>query len=307
MRLIAAMLAAGLAVSCASSSEQDQAAAGPEFTGLRHLDDPAVHHLIQASPRIFSGAAPETGDEAFFAALAARGVKTIVSVDGARPDVETARRYGMRYVHVPFGYDGVPDESALQIASAMEQTTGPIYFHCHHGQHRGPAAAAIALRLETGCTGAEAAELMRFAETDPKYKGLWRDVEGWTPPATDAQRPELHEIAPVGDFTAAMAKIDRVWDRVKLLQAAAWRTPADHPDLVPAQEAKILAEMQAALSGALSAEQQADAEFMRLLLAGQNEAVALQAALEKGDATAAEQRFAALRKSCAACHDLYRN
>ncbi len=307
MRRISVILAAAWALSCASSAEQDEAASGPEFSGMRHVDDPAVHHLIQASPRILSGAAPEAGDEAFFKALAARGVKTIVSVDGARPDVETARRYGMRYVHVPFGYDGVPEEAALQIASVMEQTSGPIYFHCHHGQHRGPAAAAIALRLETGCSGPEAAELMRFAETDPKYKGLWRDIETWTPPAPGAPMPALHEIAPVGDFTAGMAKIDRTWDRLKLIQAESWNIPADHPDLLPAQEAKILAEMLASLSGVLTPEQQADADFARLLLAGQQEAQALQAALAAGDTAAAELRFAALRKNCSACHESYRN
>ena len=51
MRLHLALLAAAAAFSCASGSEADAPVAGPEFTGLRHLEDPAVHHLIQASPR----------------------------------------------------------------------------------------------------------------------------------------------------------------------------------------------------------------------------------------------------------------
>jgi hypothetical protein len=301
------LLTVALTLSCTSSSANEAPVASPEFTGLRHLEDPSVHHFIQASPRILSGAAPEAGDEALYAALAKRGVLTIVSVDGARPDVETAARFGMRYLHIPFGYDGVPEDAALQIASAMEQTTGPIYFHCHHGQHRGPAAAAIALRLETGCSGPEAAELMRFAETDPKYTGLWRDIEAWTPPAKGTPRPTLHAIAPVGGFTAGMANLDRVWDRVRLIQAAAWTAPSDHPDLVPAHEAKILAEVLEALTGEMTAEQLADAEFARRMIASRQEAVGLQTALAAGDAAAAEQRFSALRKSCSSCHDLYRN
>jgi len=307
MRVLFVLVAASLAAACASSSGPETQAAQQSAPVLQAIDDPAVHRLIQVSPRILSGAAPEAGDEAFFQSLAARGVKTVVSVDGARPDVETARRYGIRYVHIPFGYDGVPPEAALQIASAMEQSAGPVYFHCHHGQHRGPAAAAIALRVESGCSGEQATGLMRLAETDPKYKGLWRDVEAWTPPQPGAPRPVLHEIAPVGNFAAGMATMDRTWDRIKLIQAAGWQVPPDHPDLVPAQEAKILAEMQAALTGVLSAEQQADADFVRLLLASQTESQALQAALESGDAAGAEQRYAALKKACSACHDSYRN
>lgn len=305
MRLGVLLLAAGLAVSCANSAEDERPAPGPEFTGLRRVESPALHHLIQASPRIYSGAAPE--DAASFAALAQLGVKTIVSVDGARPDVEAARAHGIRYVHVPFGYDGVPEEAARQIAQAMEETEGPIYFHCHHGQHRGPAAAAIALRAETGCSGPEAEDLLRFAETDPKYKGLWRDIEAWTPPAAGGSRVALHEIAPVGDLAAGMARLDREWDRLKLVQAAAWKTPAGHPDLAPAQQARIVDELLAAMSGALSEEQKADAEFLRLLQAGQTEAAALRAALASGDAAAAEQRFGALKKGCSACHEQYRN
>lgn len=305
MRLLFAFLATGLILSCANSSKQDTLAAGPEFTGLRHVEDPAVEHLIQASPRIFSGAAPENAEA--FAALAKRGVQTIVSVDGARPDVQTARAYGIRTVHIPFGYDGVPEEAAQQIAQALEETQGPIYFHCHHGQHRGPAAAAIALRLETGCSGPEATELLRFAETDPKYKGLWRDVETFVPHALGAVWPTLHEVAPVSDLAAGMARMDREWDRVKLVQASSWKVPAEHPDLAPIQQAKIMAEMLEAMSGALSAEQQADAEFLRLLQSGQSEAKALQSALVAGDAAAAEQRFSALKKGCAACHEVYRN
>lgn len=307
MRVPLILFAAGLAVACASSTEQDEQAARQSAPILQAIEDPAIHHLIQVTPRIYSGAAPEAGDEAFFAALQKRGVKTIVSVDGSAPDVETAHRYGLRYVHIPFGYDGVPDEAAMQIVAAMEQTKGPIYFHCHHGVHRGPSAAAIALQAETGCSGAQAADLLRLAKTDPKYKGLWHDIENWTPPAKSAPRPKLVEVAEVADFVEAMVKVDAQWDSMKAVQAAAWKVPADHPDLVPAKEAKILAEIFAGLTGTLSPEQQADQEFMRLLSESQKSTLALQKALEAGDTAAAEASFAAVKKGCADCHKTYRD
>lgn len=277
----------------------------PDFTGMRAVEDPDVHHLIQVSERIWSGAAPES--EATFAALAARGIRTMVNVDGARPDLATAAKYGIRYVHIPFGYDGVDEQAALQIARAMQETDGPIYFHCHHGVHRGPAAAAIALRVETGGAAAESEALLRLAKTDPKYAGLWRDVIGFVPPAPDAHLPPLYEVAPVGDFVAAMAKMDREWDRMKLIQAARWASPAEHPDLAPAKDARILAETFAALDATLTAEQRADADFMRMLAAGDRASQALSDALAAGDLAAADAGFAALKKSCADCHDGYRN
>ena len=48
------------------------------------------------------------------------------------------------WIHIPIGYDGIPLESEAAIVRAMKETEGPVYFHCHHGLHRGPAAAAIA-------------------------------------------------------------------------------------------------------------------------------------------------------------------
>jgi hypothetical protein len=40
-------------------------------------------------------------------------VKTIVSVDGGKPDVETARKHGIRYVHLPIGYDATDCTAGL--------------------------------------------------------------------------------------------------------------------------------------------------------------------------------------------------
>jgi hypothetical protein len=295
------ILLALLAAACATRTE----AAPPAVSGMRALENAWLPHLIQASPRVFSGAAPAGPDA--FAELARLGVRTVVSVDGAAPDVEEARRHGLRTVHVPFGYDGVPADAALQIARVMEETEGAVYFHCHHGQHRGPAAAAIGLRLDLRCSGPEAVELMRLAETDPKYAGLWRDVAAFEPPPPGAALPELHAIAPVGDFTAGMARLDRDWDRVRAVRAASWSVPPAHPDLVPAREARILSETLAALGARLAPEHAADEVFLRQLRTAQQGARDLRAALEAGDPEAAEQRFAALKRGCTACHDDYRN
>lgn len=279
--------------------------AAPEFDGMTLVEDAPVHHLLHASERIWSGAAPERDED--FAALAELGVRTIVNVDGARPDVAAAARHGMRTVHVPIGYDAIPGEAALAIARVMQETEGPVYFHCHHGVHRGPAAAAIALKVETGCDAAQAEALLRLAQTDPNYHGLWRDVAAFSPPAPGTPLPELHEISRVEDFVAAMAAMDRDWDRVKAVREAAWRAPPEHPDLAPAKEARILAERFSALDSLLPSPEREDARFARWLREGQAASQALQAALDRGDAAAAQEAFGAVKQSCSDCHKVFRN
>ena len=97
-------------------------------------------HIV--TEKVISGAQPE-GDESF-KALKALGVKTIVSVDGSAPDVATAKKFGLTYVHLPVTYSGIKPEEGKAIAKALEELPGPIYLHCHHGKHRSAAAVAVA-------------------------------------------------------------------------------------------------------------------------------------------------------------------
>src|SRR5262245_41464410 len=55
---------------------------------------PGLHNVCRVSGKLISGGVPE--DDEGFASLHKLGVKTIISVDGARPDVERARRLGFR-------------------------------------------------------------------------------------------------------------------------------------------------------------------------------------------------------------------
>src|SRR5262245_15845815 len=89
-----------------------------------------VQHLPNAyrlHDRVISGGLPE--GEAAFKELQALGIRTVISVDGAKPDVELARKFGMRYVHLPHGYDGIPKERAKELAKAVRDLDGPIYIH----------------------------------------------------------------------------------------------------------------------------------------------------------------------------------
>jgi len=153
----------------------DQSAEGPLFPlGPAGHDFPHLHNLLRVSNRIYSGGEPE-GEKAF-TELTQLGIRTVVSVDGARPDVQSAERHGLRYVHIPIGYDGISLEAGQMLQRLVQDAEGPFYIHCHHGVHRGPAAAAIACVAEGIVSGPESEAILEKAGTSRSYAGLWRDV-----------------------------------------------------------------------------------------------------------------------------------
>ena len=202
-----------------------------------------LHNVFKLEGRLYSGDAPE-GDEGF-RELQKLGVKTIISVDGSQPNVELAHKFGMRYVHLPFGYDGVPQARGVELAKAAQTaaTEGPVYVHCHHGMHRGPAAVAIVCRALDGWSVAQADTFLKQAGTSPDYAGLFRDVKAFQPPTAEqlARLPaDFPERAKPGPFVDAMVAIDEHFDGLKAAQKAGWLEIPGHPDLQPAQAAVLL-------------------------------------------------------------------
>lgn len=268
-------------------------------------DEPltGLHNVVQVTERIYSGAEP-VGAEAF-STLAALGVQTIVSVDGARPDVEAARKAGLRYVHIPFGYDTVPAKAGETFARLARDVDGPMYVHCHHGTHRGPVAAALICIAAGKSTPQSARKILDVAGTSRKYAGLWKSVETYKLPEPGQPLPELVELAEVASFAAAMAELDRAFDNLKLCRAAKWSTPTDHPDIVPAQEALLLME------GFREARRTMSAKEPKPFKAWMAEAVELSARFEevvrRGKNELTEMQFQQLQKACDRCHTRYRN
>ncbi|MBA4031288.1 MAG: hypothetical protein C0478_10435 [Planctomyces sp.] len=162
----------------------------------------------------YLGGSPET--EEAMAELAAAGVKTVISVDGAPPLVELARKHGLTYIHIPVKYSTLTREQIVTITAALERTKDNVYLHCHHGKHRGPAALVAALK----CTHPEIETdpLLKLFGTDPKYGGLYSAAHSVTP----LQAEELTKVPvklPESITTATparmMAEIDARFDRLK--------------------------------------------------------------------------------------------
>ncbi|MDC0325421.1 hypothetical protein OAM01_01540 [bacterium] len=252
---------------------------------------------------ILVGGEPSGADA--FAVLKRQGIKTIVSVDGATPNVELARQYGMQYVHIPIGYDGIDSKAALSLVRVAREFKRPIYVHCHHGQHRGPAAAALLCIAHDALTNEAAQIFMRQAGTSQDYAGLWRDVAQFRPPSDDVDLPELVEVAPVGDMASTMAKMDRAFDRLKSSKEIDWSIPEGDPDLVPTQLALIMREWFHELGRQPLAGQY---EGMETGLQRAEDLVAeLEVALTGDEVDTASDAFTRLSQACADCHSSYRN
>jgi protein tyrosine phosphatase (PTP) superfamily phosphohydrolase (DUF442 family) len=282
------------------------------FSGeAEFIPDNRLENAHKLTPKVWSGAEPH--GEPAFKAMSELGVKTVISVDGAKPNIDLAKKYGMRYIHLPIGYDGVPAQRMEAVAKALLEADGPVYLHCHHGKHRGPAAAV------TGCVAAglltndEAVAAMKKLGTDPKYTGLWKSAsEAKTIPAEELKKRviEFKEISPVPPIAEAMVVVDAKFDHLKLAQKAGWKKMADHPDINPAHEALQLHEIYFEMARTAEYKAKPD-DFKKWTENSIQAAKDLEAWLRDPspakDAAKGPALMDALRKDCIACHKAYRD
>lgn len=277
-----------------------------------------VSHLPNAyrlHEKVISGGQPE-GDLGF-QELHALGVKTVISVDGAQPDVASAKKYGLRYVHLPHGYDGISDERAQQLAKAVRDLPGPIYIHCHHGKHRSPAAATVAC-VSLGLIGpTSAVNILKTAGTSENYRGLYQSAESarrLEEKLLDALQVEFNETVALPPMAEAMVAIEHVHDHLKAIEQSHWKSPGNHPDLNPAHEALLLKEHFAELKRTDEV-QRKPARFQQLIQDGEIAAGDLESALERKEKAAdsghdLQSAAAALQRitqNCSACHREFRD
>lgn len=267
-----------------------------------------VHNLFRATTNVFSGNSPDS-DEAF-AEIAKLGVKTILSVDGAKPDAEMARQHGLRYIHLPIGYDGVPSNRVIELVKAAQSAAGPIYVHCHHGKHRGPAAVAVICEATAGWTTNQAVTWLKEAGTAADYAGLYKSAMEFRLPeaAALAKIIELPEAAKTSSLVDAMVAIDEEMERLKAAQKTGWKSVPNQPDIVPAHTATILWEHLRELARADDTTKRPE-DYRERLKESEKAADQLRALLRdtKADTAARDAAFKSLGQTCASCHKPYRN
>jgi protein tyrosine phosphatase (PTP) superfamily phosphohydrolase (DUF442 family) len=290
-----------------------EAVAPPTVAANAPTDAPGLRNVVAYGPGLWSGSLPE-GD-AGFATLRAWGVRTVISVDGAEPDLARAQAAGMRYVHLPIGYNGFDEARKLELARAVHDLPGPIYVHCHHGKHRSAGAAAT-VAVALGLMGTEQAiARMHVSGTAPGYKGLYACAAG-AQPLSDAQlreaRVDFPAVTRPNGFVAAMVSIDEELDHLKAIEAAGWSVPTDHPDLVPVAVAGAIADHFRLLQDDKESKARPQA-FRDMLAAAARDAQAIEDVLATPPSTGGARAAAlaapmrALAASCKDCHVRYRD
>jgi len=210
---LASILVAGAMLSAqdAIESSSSPVAASPLRLPTEHLPN-----AIRIHPKILSGGLPE--GESAFQELKSLGVRTLISVDHMKPDLATAKSFGMRYVHLPHGYDGIPANRAVELAKAVRELKGPIYIHCHHGKHRSPAAASVACISAGLIPKTMGLAILQFAGTDPSYRGLFLAAQNATPIDTvllESLDVSFPESARVPAMAEAMVELSHTHEKLQ--------------------------------------------------------------------------------------------
>jgi len=217
----------------------------------------------------------------------------------------------MRYVHLPIGYDGMAPERTLEIARAVHDLPGPIYLHCHHGKHRSAGAAGAAAVSLGMLTQDQALARMSVSGTAANYTGLFACVRAASPASPEVlarAAAEFPERARTTGLVQSMVEIDEAFESLKAIEKAGWKTPADHPDLVPAAVAGRMADLFRVLDE--DPEVVAGSEEMRSWL---REDAARSSRLEEGLLAPAPSHadlsalLKELNQSCKQCHAAYRD
>lgn len=271
------------------------------------VEIPGVANAFLVTEQILSGSEPS--GKVTFAALREMGVSVVVSVDGKRPDVDAAKRHGLRYIHLPIGYDDVPTERQAQLLRAVGLlgVDNKLYLHCHHGKHRGPAAVAILGREKEAWSAEKAEDWLKAAGTATDYEGLFRAAREWKPlEKQHVLAAELPEAVIAPGIVAAMVALDQHLDDLQMIQKAGRKVPLDRPEISSQEAATLLWEGYREIAR-LAETSKRPVAYRKLLAEGEQAALRLRTAVKTGNLSSRSEMLKLVRKNCVSCHKQYRN
>jgi protein tyrosine phosphatase (PTP) superfamily phosphohydrolase (DUF442 family) len=297
----------GVACCCEASLAQEPLSENPQrIERVELVKDSHLSNVFRIGDSVLSGSGPH--DASAFAELAAMGVTTIVSVDGTTPDIAAAREHGIRYIHIPIGYDQVDAHAIASLARLAQEPVGTVYIHCHHGKHRGPAAVAAYCQLSGRLNNAQSLEFMRLAGTGEQYQGLWQSVQQLQAPAADAELPKLVEVSEVNQVAAAMSRLEQAFDPLS--------KSLEHPDAdSPTAEERVrraewgLLVMEGLVESHRTLPEDAEKELKSEFELAMEQARKLHTQFTAEPATEFDQiktTFKRLSERCTACHRAFR-
>jgi protein tyrosine phosphatase (PTP) superfamily phosphohydrolase (DUF442 family) len=281
----------------------------------KRIESKTVPNLLQISRKVYSGGLP-AGQRAF-EELKSLGVTTVISVDGAVPDVEAAEKAGLRYIHLPHGYDGISESRVLEIAKAISQSPGSVLIHCHRGKHRSPAASAVACTAIGEIEPDQATKVLEAAGTGKNYLGLFaaaKNAKLLDPQLIRDLQVEFKSKTPAPPLVEAMGQLEVTLERLELLEKDHFQSVASQPDLEPAHQALLLRECYTELLRQPELKSKPES-FQKMMQEAETSAKAVEEALV-GWKTAKyggspprgfAKQFGALAQSCKKCHEAFRD
>jgi hypothetical protein len=315
LRLIAALKVtisvAIIGCTAIDSCAQEVANRFPAKLKTEHLSN-----CIQVSEGVFSGAVPD-GERAF-AELQKLGIKTVISVDGMKPNVELAATFGLKYVHLPHGYDGIASQRLMEISKALLELPKPVYVHCHHGKHRSPAATAAACIMLNWIDRDSGLKVLSVAGTNPNFRGLVQAVEECKtidPNALNRLSIDFKPVSEIAPLTEQMVVMDQLFekigngiDRFLGLDVKQTDNSTKHDNVSSnqaqlADTALLLSESYIELS---RTSQETKTEYLQLLEHGRDLSVRLETALRRTPSQA-KQSWTQLKDNCNRCHQKFRD
>jgi hypothetical protein len=275
---------------------------------VKELAAPGLTNFYQLTSRVFSGSTPDSDDA--FRSLQERGVKTIISVEGLKPDAEAAKKFGMQYVHLPIGYGEMTPDQANRLVKAATALPGPVYVHCRLGLLRGPAGAAIVCMGTEGWNAPQAAAWLAMADTSSIYTGLYKSVAHFQPPSAavlNAMPADFPESSEAIGLAQDMVRLDEHLKEMKLAAKAGFCKSPANPELDPADEAsKMQKKLKELVDSPLIKEYNAD--FRNRMAAAAASADGLRLALQQtpADTNKAAASYKQMNQQCFDCHKEYR-
>jgi len=296
VRFAACLLSCLVVSSCQQSARED----GPERLASVPAAHAGIDNLHEVVPGLWSGSIPE-GD-AGFDTLEALGIKTVIAVDATVPQLDRLHARGMRSIHLPTVYSGIDLDTRLALARAVRDAEGPVYVHCHHGKHRGPAAAATAAVALGKLSEPDGQAFLRLAGTSHDYPGLFAcvtEAAGIDAASIDAWDGELVEVKMVGGMAGAMAEVDDHFSVLDHLAESDWATSPLHPNHTAISEAGSLHDaMRRAVEESVALKKPYTAEMIQAALLAEQ----LEDALRAGASEDAHDAITRLGDACNDCH-----
>jgi protein tyrosine phosphatase (PTP) superfamily phosphohydrolase (DUF442 family) len=277
----------------------------PLPSGIKRSAVEGIENFIQVSERVYSGGEPTSEGLKHLQKL---GVTFLLSVDGLSPDRDTAEKLGMKYVHIPMGYDGIDSKQIQDFVTLMAHHQGKLFVHCHHGKHRGPAAVAACLIISKEMTKEQAVQFMRGAGTGKDYQGLWKsiadlDVSSYQPQDLSKLLVRSNEKS----MAQWMAELDRSWETIQEQQ----KKP--DAELSTAQLLIVIEAFResARVAGAAKENQYGDKttkdRLIQWLKDCEQETASIRELVLSQAHEKARDRLRSLAKQCVDCHAEYRN